>query len=86
MIMGNHFESQFREDYNNFLSQNNEIEFDSAVDPLMQWLVSSIQASCDTLTRKHFTQLLNELWLRVTTIQASILESCGFVPIILWER
>ena len=66
MIMGNHFESQFREDYNNFLSQNNEIEFDSAVDPLMQWLVSSIQASCNTLTRKHFTQLLNELWLRVT--------------------
>ena len=65
-IMGNHFESQFREDYNNFLSQNNEIAFDSAVDPLMQWLVSNIQASCDTLTRKHFTLLLNELWLRVT--------------------
>ena len=65
-IMGNHFEKQFREDYSNFLSQNNGIEFHSAIDPLMLWMINNIQDSCDTLSQEHFIQLLNELWLRVT--------------------
>ena len=68
IMLGNYFEWQFRENYHDFILQNFDIEFDSAVDPLMQWMVNNIQASCDTLTQQHFTVLLNELWLKVIKI------------------
>ena len=68
ILLGNYFEGQFRDNYHDFITQNFDIEFNSAIDPLMQWMVSNIQASCDTLTQEHFTVLLNELWLRVIKI------------------
>ncbi|KAI6646513.1 centrosomal protein [Oopsacas minuta] len=68
ILLGNYFERQFREIFHNFLTQNYDIEFELAVDPLMQWLVSNIQSSCDTLCQEHFSVLLNELWLRVIKI------------------
>ena len=66
--LGDYFEWQFRENYHDFLTQIYERDFDTAIDPLMQWMVDSIQCSCDTLTQDHFTVLLNELWLRIIKI------------------
>ena len=68
IMLGNYFEGQFRENYHDFLTQSYDIMFDTAIDPLMQWMVNNIQDSCDTLTQQHFIVLLNELWLKVTKV------------------
>lgn len=68
ILIGNYFEWQFRDIFHRFITQNYEIGFESAIDPVMQWLVSNIQTSCDTLSPQHFSVLLNELWLKVIKI------------------